>query len=297
MADVILGTDLSIGTKRSGKVRDIYELGEKLLIVATDRISAYDHVMPNGIPDKGKILTQMSTFWFGLLGKLTGHHMITTDVDAFGLELSEGDRKALEGRSMLVKKAEVVPVECVARGYLAGSGWKEYRERGTICGIPVEGGLVEGQKLPETVFTPATKAETGHDENIPFSRVEEIVGAERARELRDKTVGLYESARGYAGEFGIIIADTKFEWGMYEGRMILIDEVLTPDSSRFWPADTYRPGGPQASYDKQFVRDYLTEVGWDRQSSPPELPEEVVARTREKYVEAFERLTGHKFEP
>ncbi|MFH0965148.1 MAG: phosphoribosylaminoimidazolesuccinocarboxamide synthase [Planctomycetota bacterium] len=297
MSEAILSTNLRCAPKRSGKVRDIYDLGENLLIVATDRISAFDRVMPNGIPDKGKILTQMSVFWFDLLGRLTPHHMLSADVVDFGLRLSREERELLRGRSMLVRKAEVVPVECVARGYLAGSGWKEYCERRKVCGVDLPAGLVESARLPETIFTPATKAQTGHDENIPFQEVERLVGKALGRELRDKTVGLYESARGFAEERGILIADTKFEWGRFGGELMLIDEVLTPDSSRFWPTDGYRPGGPQPSFDKQFVRDYLLASGWDRESAPPELPPEVVAKTRAKYVEAYERVTGRRFEP
>ena len=297
MSDAVMSTSLTQWPKATGKVRDIYDLGDRLLIVATDRISAYDHVMPNGIPDKGKVLTQLSVFWFETLVTDWPHHMIEADVNAFDLPLSDADREVLRGRSMLVRKTDVLPIECVARGYLSGSGWREYSESGTVCGIALPEGLKESDRLPETIFTPATKATTGHDENVSFERAAEVIGAQAAETIRSRTIALYEKARDFAAGKGVLIADTKFEWGSCDDGIILIDEVLTPDSSRFWPADTYAPGGAQASYDKQFVRDYLTGAGWDRESSPPTLPDDVVARTREKYIEAYERLTDRRFEP
>jgi phosphoribosylaminoimidazole-succinocarboxamide synthase len=280
---------------RRGKVRDVYDLGETLLLVSTDRISAFDWVLPTGIPDKGRVLTQLSRFWFDRLH--TRHHMLSTDVDEMDLPAGV-DREPLVGRSMLCKKTEVVPIECVVRGYLAGSGWKEYVASGRVCGIPLPPGLAECQKLPEPIFTPATKAEQGeHDENISFERMIEIVGRETAEALRQRSLDIYRRGSEYAAERGIIIADTKFEFGRVEGagEIILIDEVLTPDSSRFWPADVYQPGKGQPSFDKQFVRDWLSGTEWDKNSPPPELPAEIVAKTRQKYIEAFERISGEPF--
>ena len=275
---------------RRGKVRDVYDLGgDTLAIVATDRISAFDWVMPNGIPDKGRILTAMSVFWFNWLG--LPHHLISTDL----ADLPSAFRQeALGGRTMLVKKTSVVPVECVARGYLLGSGWKEYRASGTVCGIALPTGLPEASRLPEAIFTPATKAEEGeHDENISFERMAELVGAELATQLRDRTLDVYRRAATHAESRGIILADTKLEWGrLPSGELILIDEVLTPDSSRYWPRDTYRPGSSPPSFDKQFVRDYLETTTWDKASPPPELPAEVVEKTAAKYREALDRLTA-----
>lgn len=289
---VLLETSLADLPVRRGKVRDVYDLGDRLLIVSTDRTSAFDWVMPNGIPDKGRVLTQLSAFWFGRLGE--ANHLISTDVETF--DLPEGvDREPLVGRSMLVRKTTVVPIECVVRGYLAGSGWKEYQTSQAVCGEKLPAGLCESDKLPAPIFTPATKADSGHDENIPFAAMARYVGNDVADELRRRSIALYEQAAEYARARGIMIADTKFEWGAVRGELILIDEVFTPDSSRFWPADQYVPGGPQVSFDKQFVRDWLETTGWDKNSPPPALPDEVVEKTREKYIEAYERLTEQPF--
>ncbi|MDX1947141.1 MAG: phosphoribosylaminoimidazolesuccinocarboxamide synthase [Pirellulaceae bacterium] len=288
----LLTTNLPGLPVRRGKVRDVYDLGDKLLLVATDRISAFDWVMPNGIPDKGRLLTEISGFWFDRLG--VPNHVLSDDLSAESLPAGT-TRDELAGRSMLVRKCQVVPIECVIRGYLDGSGWREYQRGGSVCGLPLPAGLVQCSRLPEPIFTPATKEESGHDINIPFERMVEIVGAGTANELRRRSLDVYIAAAEYARERGIIIADTKLEWGWHDGQLILIDEVLTPDSSRFWPADQYLPGRPQPSYDKQFVRDWLETTGWDKNSPPPTLPEEVIARTRAKYVEAFERLTGKTF--
>ena len=290
---VVLQTTLADLPVRRGKVRDIYDLGERLLLVSTDRISAFDWILPTGIPDKGRVLTQISNFWFDYLK--VPNHLISDDVDDF--DLPEGvDLSQLAGRSVLVRKTDVVPIECVVRGYLSGSGWKEYCKSGTVCGLSLREGLQESDRLPEPIFTPATKAEQGeHDENISFERMVDLVGIERSEELRQRSFDIYRRGVEYASERNIIIADTKFEFGVVDDEVILIDEVLTPDSSRFWPTDRYTPGGGQPSYDKQFVRDWLTDSGWDKNSDPPELPEPVVAKTREKYIEAFERLTGKTF--
>jgi len=278
---------------RRGKVRDVYDFGERLLIVATDRISAFDWVLPTGIPDKGRILTQMSEMWFGHLE--TPHHLLS--MDPGDVPLPPGtDRDSLVGRSMVVRKTKVFPVECVVRGYLSGSGWKEYEKTGSVCGIRLSRDLLESDRLPGPLFTPATKEESGHDINIPFETMCEIVGPEAADALRRRSLDIYLRAAEYAGERGIIIADTKFEFGDCGGEIILIDEVLTPDSSRFWPADLYEPGDAQPSFDKQFVRDWLEATGWDKNSPPPALPEEVVRKTREKYLEAYERLSGKTFQ-
>ncbi len=292
MSDVVLQTDLAGLSVRRGKVRDIYDLGESLLLVASDRISAFDHVLPTGIPDKGRVLTQLSRFWFERLGE--PHHLLSTDVN--DLPLPSGvDREPLVGRSMFVRKTRVVPIECVVRGYLSGSGWKEYRQQGTVCQLRLPAGLRESDRLPEPIFTPATKAESGHDENISFERMVEIVGADVAHELRRRSLAVYQRGAEHARQRGIIIADTKFEWGVVGDEIILIDEVLTPDSSRFWPSDQYEPGHGQPSFDKQFVRDWLESTTWDKDSPPPALPAEVVAKTRAKYIEAFERLSGEAF--
>jgi phosphoribosylaminoimidazole-succinocarboxamide synthase len=279
-------------------VRDIYELSERtgqpqLLIVATDRISAFDVVLPTGIPDKGRVLTGLSLFWFNYLAELTAAHFLTADLSALGL--SGAEAKQLAGRSMLVRQAEVLPVECVVRGYLAGSGWREYRASGKVCGLTLPEGLRESDELGEPVFTPSTKAEAGHDRPLTFEQVGEIVGEERAEEIRRCSIALYTRAAAYARQRGIIIADTKFEWGLADGDLILVDEVLTPDSSRFWPAEQYEPGLPQPSFDKQFVRDYLDTLDWDKTPPGPELPPDVVAKTSEKYVAAYELLTGKRF--
>jgi phosphoribosylaminoimidazole-succinocarboxamide synthase len=275
---------------RRGKVRDVYDLGDHLAIVATDRISAFDHVMPTGIPDKGRILTAMTAFWLRWLA--VPNHLLSDDL----ADLPEPFRRqpdVFAGRTMLVRKTTVVPVECVARGYLAGSGWKEYRQSGTVCGVPLPPGLREADRLPEPVFTPATKAETGHDENISFEAMAAAVGRDLAADLRDKTLAVYRRAAEYAESRGIILADTKLEWGtLPDGSVILIDEVLTPDSSRFWPKDSYRPGGSPPSFDKQYLRDWLETTGWDKNSPPPPLPPEVVAKTAAKYREALDRLTS-----
>jgi len=289
---VLLETSLPGLSMKRGKVRDIYELGDKLLLVSTDRISAFDWVLPTGIPDKGRVLTQIAAFWFDLLGE--PNHLITTDVDQMGLP-PDVDRQALAGRTSLVRKTEVVPIECVVRGYLAGSGWKEYQQSGTVCGIELPDGMTESAQLDQPIFTPATKAASGHDENISFERMVEIVGAEVAEQLRRSSIEIYNRGVKYASKRGILIADTKFEWGHINGQLILIDEVLTPDSSRFWPADQYEPGRSQPAFDKQFVRDWLGTTAWDKNSPPPALPDDIVANTRAKYVEAYERLTGKTF--
>jgi phosphoribosylaminoimidazole-succinocarboxamide synthase len=289
----ILETDFA-GVERHGrgKVRDVYTIDGRLLIVATDRISAFDYILPTGIPDKGKVLTQLSIFWFDFLRELTPTHFLTARVEDYPEPLQRF-RDQLEGRSMLVKRANMIEIECVARGYISGSGWKEYREKGTVCGIKLPAGLKESDRLPEPIFTPATKAQSGHDENVSFGRVGELVGETLAARLRDLTLNIYARAARYAETRGILIADTKFEFGFVGDELVLGDEVLTPDSSRFWPADTYKPGGPQFSFDKQFVRDYLESICWNKQPPAPALPEEVAARTGEKYRQAYRALTGH----
>ncbi|SIN99052.1 phosphoribosylaminoimidazole-succinocarboxamide synthase [Singulisphaera sp. GP187] len=291
----LLETALEGLPKRQGKVRDVYDLGDRLLMIASDRISAYDWVMPNGIPDKGRILTGVSMFWFNQLG--VSHHVLSTDVQDARLNLSAEIVEALTGRSMIVKKAAVIPFECVVRGYLSGSGWREYRQSGTVCNERLPEGLVESSKLDRPYFTPATKAESGHDENVSYSVLVDALGTVEAETLRDRSIALYEQAGERALAQGLILADTKFEWGhdRETGEILLIDEVLTPDSSRFWSTETYQPGGPQPSFDKQFVRDWLDASGWDKSSPPPTLPDDVVAKTREKYVDAYETLTGQAF--
>lgn len=292
----LLETSLDGLPKRRGKVRDVYDLGDgRLLIVATDRISAFDWVLPDGIPDKGRVLTGLSAFWFGRLG--VRNHLISTEIEDAGLALSADDREALRGRSMVVRKAEVVPFECVVRGYLSGSGWRDYRATGAVCGEALPPGLSESARLGHPVFTPATKAETGHDENVPLLRLVEAVGGGLAETLMRRSLEVYRDAAGFAESRGLILADTKFEWGRdpATGDLLLVDEVLTPDSSRYWPLVGYRPGGPQPSFDKQFVRDWLETSGWDKASPPPALPADVVARTRDKYVDAYETLTGRPF--
>ena len=296
MEKVILQTSIAGQKPMRGKVRDIYDLGDKLLIVATDRISAFDVVMANGIPCKGIILTQISLFWFDFLGGEIEHHLISDDVSSFPEPFCQY-AKQLTGRSMLVKKTEVLPIECVVRGYLAGSGWKEYQSQGTVCGQKLPGGLRQCQKLPELIFTPATKAERGtHDENISFEKCVDIIGEERARYVRDKSIEIFKKASAYAESRGIILADTKFEWGVADGRIILIDEVLTPDSSRFWPANIYEAGRDQESFDKQFVRNYLESINFDKSGPGVELPEDIATKTSAKYIEGYEKLTGKKFE-
>jgi phosphoribosylaminoimidazole-succinocarboxamide synthase len=281
-----------------GKVRDVYDLGAELLIVSTDRISAYDHVLRPGIPDKGKVLHQLSCFWFDRLADVLPNHLVATRVEDLPGALRDrlgAEAPRLAGRTALVRKARVVPFECVARGYLAGSGFREYRESGEVCGIRLPAGLVRASRLPEPIFTPATKAEQGeHDENVSFAAVEAALGPRLAGRLRELTLELYRRGAAHAGEHGLILADTKFELGLADGdELLLVDEVMTPDSSRYWAGDEWRPGEEPASFDKQYVRNWLDASGWDHESAPPELPEEVVAGTRERYVEAFRRLTGH----
>jgi phosphoribosylaminoimidazole-succinocarboxamide synthase len=292
MSAVLLETqcpDLTL--TRRGKVRDVYDLGRELLIVATDRISAFDYVLGSGIPDKGKVLTQLSAFWFDRLGGRVPHHCLSVDVDTFPA-ITRPYRDQLHGRSMLVRKTNPLPVECVARGYLSGSGWKDYQRTQSVCGVALPSGLRDSDRLPQPIFTPATKAESGHDENITEAQAADIVGAALAHRLRDVTLDLYRLGVEYADERGIIIADTKFEFGMDGDTLILIDEMLTPDSSRFWPKDAYVPGQSQPSFDKQFVRDHLEAIGWNKQPPVPSLPDDVVAKTRDKYLEAYRRLTG-----
>jgi phosphoribosylaminoimidazole-succinocarboxamide synthase len=275
---------------KSGKVREIFDLGDRLLMVATDRISAFDCVMPNGIPRKGEVLTQISFFWFERFASLVSNHLLARADDPLPAALRPFTTQ-LGRRSMIVKKAKPLAIECVVRGYLAGSGWQEYRKKQTVCGIELPGGLLESTELPEPIFTPATKAETGHDENISFDQASRIVGGDLATRARETSLKLYRDAREYARRRGIIIADTKFEFGLFEGQLILIDEVLTPDSSRFWPADLYQPGHSQPSFDKQFVRDYLETLTWNKTPPAPALPPEVVQKTQAKYLEAYRRLT------
>lgn len=303
----LLETNLPPLTAKRGKVRDLYDLAPlgrdgELLLIATDRISAFDWVLPTGIPDKGRVLTETSRFWFDRLASEIGlrHHLITTDVEAMDLPAG-ADREALAGRTMLVRKTRVVPFECVVRGYLSGSGWKEYQQTGTVCGVQLPAGLQESDQLPEPIFTPATKAEMGdHDENVSFERMASDLGESLATELRDLSLQIYNFGSAHALTQGILLADTKFEFGLRadaknDDQIILIDEVMTPDSSRYWPADQYEPGKGQPSFDKQFVRDWLLESTWDRNSEPPELPEEIVTKTREKYIEAMERITSEAF--
>jgi len=290
----ILQLDLpGVKKLRSGKVRDIFDLGDALLLVASDRISAFDVIMPNGIPRKGDVLTQISHFWFEKFASLVPNHLLARANDPLPKNL-QPFADQLARRSMIVKKAKPLAIECIVRGYLSGSGWKEYKQTQTVCGIPLPAGLTESAELPEPIFTPSTKAEAGHDENISFAQAQKIVGAELATQARDLSLKIYRAGRDYARQRGIIIADTKFEFGLSDGKLILIDEVLTPDSSRFWPADQYQPGRGQPSFDKQFVRDYLETLDWDKTPPGPVLPPDVVARTSAKYLEAYERLTGRR---
>jgi len=290
--NTILSLELpGIHKLKSGKVRDIFDLGDTLLFVASDRISAFDVIMPNGIPRKGEVLTQISYFWFAQTEGFQPNHLVSHTGDALPTSLQPFEQQ-LSRRSMIVKKATPLTIECVVRGYLAGSGWKEYRERQTVCGIKLPAGLKESSELPEPIFTPATKAESGHDENITFEQAASMAGREHAEQARAASLKLYNFARDYARKRGIIIADTKFEFGVLNGKLILIDEVLTPDSSRFWPADQYQPGKGQPSFDKQFVRDYLETLDWNKTAPGPVLTDEVIARTQAKYLEAYERLTG-----
>ncbi len=289
LPNVLLETDLPAYRRFArGKVRDVYEDNDRLLLVATDRISAFDVVLQTGIPDKGRVLTQMTLFWLEFFRKTVPNHFLSLDVSAFPQEF--------DGRSMWVRRAEMFPVECVARGYLAGSGWKDYQQTGTVCGIPLPKGLRESDPLPQPIFTPATKAQSGHDENISYDHVVAAVGAETAAKLRDLTLELYARAAEYARSRGILIADTKFEFGVVNGEIVLADEVLTPDSSRFWPADQYQPGRSQPSYDKQYVRDYLESIHWNKQPPAPALPTEIALQTSEKYKEAYRALTGRGLE-
>ena len=293
---VILETNLDgVSLARRGKVRDVYDLGEHLLIVATDRISAFDYVLGTGIPDKGRVLTQLSAFWFDHVADLVPHHLVSVDVNDFPAVLRP-HRHVLSGRSMLVRKTDPLPVECVARGYLSGSGWKEYQKTGAVCAIALPAGLRESDKLPRPIFTPATKAETGHDENISEAEAGRIVGADLIGRLRDLTLAIYGRGVAHAATRGILIADTKFEFGLDGDELVLIDEVLTPDSSRFWPAASYRPGQGQPSFDKQFVRDYLERIKWNKQPPVPSLPDDVVMQTREKYIDAYRLLTGRELQ-
>ena len=294
--ECLLSTDFK-GLKlfRRGKVRDVYDLGDKLLIVSTDRISCFDVVLPCGIPDKGRVLTALSCFWFDFTKDIIPNHFITADVEDYPPEL-RAYKKILAGRSMLVKKTKPLPVECVVRGYLSGSGWKEYQRKQSVCGIKLPAGLVESSKLPEVIFTPSTKADVGHDMNVEQGYVERLAGKDTADRLAKVSTAIYKSASDCALKKGIIIADTKFEFGMYAGMMILIDEVLTPDSSRFWPADKYKPGRSQPSFDKQFVRDYLEGLDWDKTPPAPKLPEEIILKTRQKYLQAYRLLTGRSLD-
>ena len=294
---VLLQTDFpDLQLHASGKVRDVYQLNDdRLLFVATDRISAFDYVLATGIPHKGRVLSQLSLFWFEFLSDIVPSHVITADVDRYPQAVRKYADQ-LRGRSMLVQRAEMFPVECVVRGYISGSAWKEYKATGKVCGIELPAGLRESDAFPEPIFTPATKAVTGHDENIPFEQMCKIVGSETAEQLRDITLKIYKKAAAYACQRGIIIADTKFEFGRTAQGITLADEVLTPDSSRFWPADQYRPGQPQESYDKQYVRDYLENIRWNKQPPAPALPVEVARGTSEKYLEAYFQLTGHRLD-
>jgi phosphoribosylaminoimidazole-succinocarboxamide synthase len=297
LAPVLLRTNFpKLELHVSGKVRDVYELDrEHLLFVATDRISAFDYVLATGIPHKGQVLTQISLFWFDFLRAIVPNHLVTADVDRYP-ESARENADQLRGRSMMVLRADMIPVECVVRGYLSGSAWKEYRTDGSVCGIALPSGLKESDRLPEPIFTPAIKATTGHDENIPFDKMVEIAGRDVSVELRDLSLKIYSAASDFAREKGILIADTKFEFGRTPQGITLADEVLTPDSSRFWPADQYQPGQAQNSYDKQYVRDYLEEIRWTKQPPAPALPLEVVRKTSEKYLEAYHRLTGHELD-
>ena len=293
VATPVLETRLNGGAPhRQGKVRDIYEIGDQLLLVATDRISAFDYVLGSGIPDKGKVLTQLSAFWFDQTRDIVPNHLLSIDVGDYPPGV-RADAEMLKGRSMLVRKTNPIPIECVARGYLSGSGWKDYRQTGTVCGVPLPPGLIESDRLPAPIFTPATKASSGHDVNISQAEAGRIIGDQMVVTLRELTLQLYAFGAAHAESRGIILADTKFEFGLAgDGKVILIDEVMTPDSSRYWPKDTYKPGGAQPSFDKQYVRDYLEEIKWNKQPPVPSLPDDVVLHTREKYVEAFRRLTG-----
>jgi phosphoribosylaminoimidazole-succinocarboxamide synthase len=293
-SQVVVQTDLPFKIVNRGKVRDLYEIDDKLLIIATDRISAFDYVLPNPIPTKGICLTQLSKFWFEYTKDLVPNHLISADVDSYPAKLRE-HKTALKNRSMLVKKTKVLPVECIVRGYISGSAWSSYKKDGTVCGVKLVPGLQESEQFPEPLFTPSTKAASGHDTNISYEKMKNLIGARVATQIKDFSFNLYTTAAKYALEKGIIIADTKFEFGVVNNEIILIDEALTPDSSRFWPAESYEPGKSQPSFDKQFVRDYLNTTGWNKNSSPPQLPEHVIKETQRKYQEAYEKITGKKF--
>lgn len=297
MANVVLQTAIDGVEGKHGKVRDIYDLGDSLLIAASDRLSAFDVIMTSGIPHKGQVLTDISRFWFEFLNGVVENHLISSDVPDFPPPFCNYPDQ-LAGRTMLVKKTRVLPVECIVRGYITGSGWKEYQREGTVCGIELPAGLKQCEKLPEVIFTPSTKAEIGeHDENINFDACVELIGEEAAAFIRDKSIDIFQKASEYAASKGIILADTKFEWGEVDGKIILIDEALTPDSSRFWPADKYEAGRDQESFDKQFVRNYLEEINFDKSGEGVELPTEIIEKTSAKYIEAYEKLTGRAFEP
>lgn len=294
MSSTVLRTDFpGVPCMSRGKVRDIYDLGEHLLIVVTDRISAFDHVLPNGIPDKGRVLNLLSAFWMERTRNLVQNHLVSVRVEDLPESL-RAHREILEGRFTLARKARMLPVECIVRGYLVGSGWNDYRRTGSVCGIPLPEGLLESARLPEPIFTPSTKAETGHDENIPFEEVVRRIGPDLAEEVRRTSIDLYRHAEEYGRSRGILIADTKFEFGIVDGRLTLCDEVLTPDSSRFWPADGYQPGRSQPSFDKQYVRDYLLSIHWNKEPPIPVLPDEVVRQTANRYREAYRRLVGQE---
>ncbi|MFH0861362.1 MAG: phosphoribosylaminoimidazolesuccinocarboxamide synthase [Candidatus Altiarchaeota archaeon] len=293
MDGAVTETNLPLRIFKKGKVREVYDLDDRLLVVATDRISAFDVILPNGIPKKGKVLTQLSLYWFDKVKRIVKNHVITADVMDYPQKLKP-HREVLDGRSMLVEKAEVIPIECVVRGYLSGSAWKEYQQTNSVCGIGLPKGLVESQMLPKPIFTPATKADTGHDINVSEEKAAEIVGEDVIEKVKKYSLSIYKLARDEAAKKGIIVADTKFEFGLKDGRIILVDEVLTPDSSRFWPADDYQAGRPQKSFDKQYVRDYLEDIGWNKEPPAPKLPDNVVMSTSAKYVEAYGRITGRK---
>ncbi|MBL7214495.1 MAG: phosphoribosylaminoimidazolesuccinocarboxamide synthase [Phycisphaerae bacterium] len=297
MAKIVLQTEISGVEGKHGKVRDIYDLGDSLLIAASDRLSAFDVIMKSGIPYKGQVLTQISKFWFEFLDGVVENHLISDDVADFPSPFCDYPEQ-LAGRTMLVKKTRVLPIECVIRSYITGSGWKEYQQAGTVCGIKLPEGLKQCDKLPELIFTPATKAEIGeHDENIDFDRCVDIIGTEKATYVRDKSIEIFKKASEYAASKGILLADTKFEWGKVDDKIILIDEVLTPDSSRFWPADKYQPGRDQESFDKQFVRNYLEDIHFNKSGPGVVLPDDIIEKTSAKYIECYEKLTGKKFEP
>jgi len=294
ISEIVIQTNLPLSVLNKGKVRDIYDLDNRLLIITTDRISAFDYVLPSPIPSKGACLNQLSKFWFDYTKDIIKNHMISTELEDFPENLQDYDRY-LQYRSMLVKKTKVIPVECIVRGFISGSAWKSYEDDRTVCGIKLPNGLQESEQFEQPLFTPSTKAETGHDVNISFNKMKEFVGEGVADQLEEFSLKIYSTAADYARKKGIIIADTKFEFGVLNSEILLIDEVLTPDSSRFWPADQYEPGKSQPSFDKQFVRDYLTSIGWDKNSSPPQLPRSVIDETQRKYKEAYEKITGKKF--